>query len=195
MKPLRPLATPPTKLPAESPELGTPDTVTRNRALPLVNPADLPSPPGEFRRSAAAVKRALRKIPESQRAEALAALEEAAGKGAKLQQDLGRYAPPAKKAEALLERARVLRAGQMRALSLFVYFRELEDINNHDVMSYLGALRCEALHAAGHAPEIRREYPALTTLVDQRRESIVEGRARARARAKSPALPTGKRRS
>ena len=192
MKPLRAVASSPAETPAETSVLGTPDTVTRNRTLPLVDPDEVPSPPQGFRVSEAAVKRALRKIPESQRAEALAALEEAAQKGAMLQQDLGRYAPPATRAEALLERAQVLRAGQTRALALFAYFRELEDINNHDVMSYLGVLRCEALHAAEHAPQIRREYPALTTLVEQRRESIVEGRAR--ARAKSPVPRTGKRR-
>jgi hypothetical protein len=179
MKTARVLASIPPASPSESPVLGVPDTVTRNRSLPLVDPEGVPSPPREFRESKAAVKRELRKIPESQRAEALAALAEAAGKGARLQVDLGRYAPPAPRAEALLERARVVRDGQTRALALLAYFRELEDINNHDVMAYLGALRCEALHVAEHAPQVRSEYPSLMALVDQRRESILEGRARA----------------
>ncbi|HEX2573220.1 MAG TPA: hypothetical protein VH877_26965 [Polyangia bacterium] len=170
--------------------LDTPDTITVNRALPLVGGANVPTPPAGFRQSEGDVKRSLSKVAETQRAEVLAALGEAAAKGPKLQADLGPYAPPAAKGEALLQRAVVLRDGKQRALDLLAYYEELEDINNHDVMNYLGEVRGELLHVADRNPLLKREYSALMSLIIQRREIILEGRARARSNQPESTPPT-----
>jgi hypothetical protein len=166
--------------------LGTPDTVAVNRALPVIDVATVPVPPIEFRLSEGDVKRALLKVAESQRAEVLAALTEAAAKGPSLQADLGRYAPSAEQGDAILNRARVVRTGKQRALSLLAYYEELEDINNHDAMTYLGDVRSELLHTVERVPQLKDEYPALMSLIEQRRESIIEGRARARGNPPAP---------
>lgn len=169
--------------------LGTPDAVAITRALPLVEPGTVPTPPQGFRLSDAEIKRALLKLPEQLRAEALSTLAEAADKGAQLQLDLGRYAPTAEQAEAILQRARVARAGQNRAQALLTYYQELEDINNHDAMTFIVNLRREFLHTAERAPEMEAQYPELAALIAQRREIVAEGRARAR-NEKVPAPPT-----
>jgi hypothetical protein len=166
--------------------LGTPDTVAVNRALPVIDVATVSVPPVEFRLSEGDVKRALLKVAESQRAEVLAALTEAAEKGPSLQVDLGRYAPSAAQGDAILNRARVVRTGKQRALSLLAYYEELEDINNHDAMTYLGDVRSELLHTVERVPQLKDEYPALMSLIEQRRESIIEGRARARGNPPAP---------
>ncbi|HEX2574496.1 MAG TPA: hypothetical protein VH877_33425 [Polyangia bacterium] len=171
---------------------GIPDTVTVNRGLPLVDPKLLPSPPDEFRLTPADDKRSMLKIPETQRAEYLASLSEAADKGPKLQVDLGRFAPPAEQAGAILQRANIVRAGKRRAQSLLSYYEELEDINNHDAMTFLSKVRGEFEHTAERLPQLKDEYPALVTLIGQRRDAILEGRARARAAEQTPAPGTGK---
>jgi hypothetical protein len=151
-----------------------------------VDPETMPNTPQGFRVSDAEVKRALLKLPEQLRAEVLSTLDEAAGKGVELQQDLGRYAPTAEQAEAIRQRADVARDGQRRAQALLTYFQELEDINNHDAMTFIINLRREFLHTVERAPEMEAAYPELTALIAQRREIVAEGRARARSEKTPP---------
>ncbi|WP_437602874.1 hypothetical protein [Sorangium sp. So ce590] len=168
------------------------DTIAKNRALPILDPASVPRPPAGFRPTDPATRnRRLRKVPSELRAEALDALQEAAGLD--LMADLGKYAPDPQRAPALAERLE--RVGRLLAAvqGLALYAREMEQIALSDALVFLEAENKQLTNALDHAPELAERYTALRTLFETRAASIVAGRARAAKGAAAAAQPAGAR--
>ncbi|WP_437930925.1 hypothetical protein WMF37_17385 [Sorangium sp. So ce291] len=182
--PVKPASAEPMRPGEAAPEADFDDTIAKNRALPILDPASLPRPPAGFRPTDPDTRnRRLRKVSSELRAEVLDALREAAGLD--LIADLGKYAPDPRRAPALAERLeRVGRlSGAVQTLSL--YAREMEQIALSDALVFLEAENKQLANALEHAPELAERYAALRTLFETRSASILEGRARA-ARGAAP---------
>lgn len=161
------------------------DSVTINRALPLIDPATIVSVPERFHESPVDVKRAMMKLPEGQRAETKVALGDLVGKEAQLKADFGRFAPDVSQAAGILQRMDIVRAGKLKAQKLLALLDEQEDIANHDAVTLIDTVAKEVEHAAEHEPQIAERYASVMTVVDQRGAAIAGGMARARAEKKT----------
>ncbi|WP_437593306.1 hypothetical protein [Sorangium sp. So ce1000] len=187
--PVTPASAEPTPGGGYAPEADFDDTIAKNRALPILDPASLPRPPAGFRPTDPETRnRRLRKVSSDLRAEVLDALREAAGLD--LAGDLGKYAPDPHRAPALAER--IERVGRLSAAvqALALYTREMEQIALSDALVFLEAENKQLVNALDHAPELAERYTALRTLFETRAASIVEGRARAAKGAAAGAKPT-----
>ncbi|WP_437960173.1 hypothetical protein WME76_11410 [Sorangium sp. So ce119] len=186
--PVTPAGAEPTLGGGRAPEADFDDTIAKNRALPILDPASLPRPPAGFRPTDPDTRnRRLRKVSSELRAEVLAALREAAGLD--LAADLGKYAPDPQRAPALVERLE--RVGRLSAAvqALALYAREMEQIALSDALVFLEAENKQLANALEHAPELAERYAALRALFETRAASIVEGRARAARGAVAVARP------
>ena len=176
-----------------APVLSVLDIVDAIRAM-LVTPASsLPEVPIQFRPLSAEEKWPLLKPADDQKAEILEALDEAAVRGPLISVELGRFAPDPEWARHLAERLRDVRAGKVRIRALGELYEEQDEVASNDALTFLLALRKEVDHVAEHEPAVRDRYPALMALADQRREAILNGRARkARERAEKAAAEGSK---
>ena len=158
------------------------DPLVINRRIALIPASQVPEVDKAFRRPDAATKRGMRKVVEAQRAEVGEALVEMSKKEAQLADDLGeKYAPATGRAAALLHQMEEVREGKLRSEKLSAYYNEMEDLIHHDAMTLVGDAKDEVLHAARREPHVVDSYPKLMALVEQRREAILDGRARAAA--------------
>ncbi|MEI7892953.1 MAG: hypothetical protein WCI05_07670 [Myxococcales bacterium] len=157
-------------------------TLTTSHGLHAVDAASIPAAPRGVTPFDAAGKQRLLKMTETQRSEVLGALDEVAVKGPKLKEDLGRYAPDPSEAQLHVQKLEAARSATLKAEALASYSRDVEASANHDAMTYLLAVKTELLHIVqNHDAQLATEYPRVTALVEQRRDAILEGRARAKA--------------
>jgi hypothetical protein len=166
------------------------DTIARNRALALLDPATVPTPPTAYRPTDPDVRnRRLRRLSSELRAEAGEALREAAKRD--LAADLGKYAPDPARAPALLERMTTTGQFVTAVQTLLAYARELDQIAMSDVLVFLEAENKQLVHSLQHEPALAPRYTALQQLFASRAGAIAEGMARAKdeAAAEKPQPP------
>lgn len=162
------------------------DTIARNRALPLLDPASVPRPPSGYRPTDPDMaNRRIRRLSADHRSEACDALREAAGRD--LQKDLGKYAPDPKRAPALLER--LIRSEQLMtaAQRLITYAKEMDRLALSDAYVFLSTENDLLETTLKHEPDLASDYTALGKLFAARSDAIVEGMARAKESAGAPA--------
>ena len=170
-----------------APEADFDDTIAKNRAIPVVSDGLIPAIPRGYRPTDPDIRRRrLRRMAGELRAEAVLALLEAANKGPALQADLGKHAPAAARAQALVER--IDQTGKLVAAiqPLLDYAGELDEIVLSDIVIFLEAENKEFLHEVEHSPTLATRYPALRKFMDTRAAAISEGMARA---AKAAGVP------
>jgi hypothetical protein len=160
------------------------DTIAKNRGLPVVSDGAVPATPHGYRATDPEIRRRrLRRMAGELRAEAVLALLEAAQRGPALQTELGKHAPPAARAQALVERL-----GQTSKLiaavePLLEYASELDEIALSDAVIYLEAENKELQHELEHDPALAGRYAALRKFMDARASAISVGMARAKGAA------------
>lgn len=178
----------PTLTPAASaPEL---DKINKNRGLRPVTAAVLPALPSGFLATPFEERRArLRLVPETQRAELLAALREVYGRKGSVKTELGEFAPEVSHAAALAERTEVLQSTLQALRALVVCHEELEDIALSDGLMLLEKLHEEFAHRKTKLPDLAGKYPHLQTLFEQRSSLIAEGIARKKEQSPKPEKP------
>lgn len=158
------------------------DTIARNRAIPLLDPGAVASPPLAFRATDPTTRRRrLRKLSGDLRAEALEALREAGQND--LRGDLGKYAPERDRAHVVEERIRSSGRLVAKVQALLGYAREADQIALSDALVYLEAENKEYLHAVDNEPGLASKYVALESLFAARGGAIAEGMARSKEEA------------
>jgi hypothetical protein len=163
------------------------DTIARNRALPLLDPATVPRPPADYRPTDPEMaNRRIRRLAAEHRSEACDALREAMDRD--LREDLGKHAPDPKRAPALLER--LIRSEQLviDTQRLVAYAREMDRLALSDAYLFLNAEKDLLEGLLKHEPELESRYPKLQKLFAARSGAIVEGMIRAKeATVQAPA--------
>lgn len=172
--------------PAATPEADFNDTIAANRALPLLNPDSVPTPPKKYKATDSNIRaRRLRRFAADHRAEAADALREVGTRD--VEADLGKHAPDKARAANLLER--MTQSGTLvdRATRLFAYAREMDQIALSDAFLYLEKMNKLLGSALEEEPHLEADYTALKKLFDARSEAIAEGM---RAGTSESATPT-----
>jgi hypothetical protein len=173
------------------PEADFDDTIARNRGLPLLDAHTIPGPPDGFRPTDPDTRRTrLRRFAGDLRAESMDALREAAGRD--LQADLGRFAPQAARAAALVERLTTPNDGVARAEALLAYEREIDQIALSDAFTFLDLENKQYTNAVEHDASLVQHYRALARLFAARSAAIAEGMAQAKSQDASAPAPAGK---
>ncbi|HRI53421.1 MAG TPA: hypothetical protein PLW65_24915 [Pseudomonadota bacterium] len=182
------------KPPAPSPKAVTvppSDTLAHNRHLaapaaaliPKVPEGFIPTPPDES-------KRRLRRLSDSLRAEALAALGELTQNRDRIDADLGDLAPDPAVAAQLLPRLQTVRETIGATEALLTFLHELEDIAHSDAVELLESAHQELSHRLRKLPQLATVYPQLLAFIQQRNDAVAEGIARARREPQpTPAAP------
>jgi hypothetical protein len=177
-KPKKP--TPPAADPA--PEADFDDTIAKNRALPILDPAHVPRPPKGYHATDPETRgKRLRRLAGELRSEAGDALREASKRD--LKHDLGKFAPDPARAAGLLER--ITTSGDLvnAAQTLLSYAKEIDQIAMSDTLVFLETENKQLTNALEHEPGLATSYPALAKLFSARADAIVEGIARAKDEA------------
>lgn len=162
------------------------DELITSIGLHAIDAAQIPIIPRDYVPLDGSQKSRLLKLVEVQRAEVILALDEISLKGPKLKADLGRFAPDATQAHDHKRKLNVTNEAASKAAALVNYTSDVEASVNHDVMTYLLAVRKELLHVVEHDPQLAAEYPKVMALIEQRRDAILEGRARAKVGGNDP---------
>ena len=157
------------------------DTLAKNRVVPLIAPASVPTVPAGFTPTPADErKRRLRRLATDQRAELLAALHEITGRGAQYRAELGDLAPEPTQAAPLATRLAQVREVIVNTEALLTYLNEVEEIAQSDGVELAEAVHTELQHRLPHKPALATVYANVLTLFQQRSAAISEGIARAK---------------
>jgi hypothetical protein len=163
------------------------DTIASNRVVTPLLAAQLPAVPTGFLATPFEERRSrLRLVPQTQRAELLAALREAHARRATLARELGEFAPDVKGAAELADRIDGLSRTVQALAALRACHEELEDIALSDGLVLLEKLNEEFQHRKGKVSDLAAKYPHLDTLFTQRGTLISEGIARSKVSRNKP---------
>jgi hypothetical protein len=167
---------------AEIPGTGAGDTIIHNRVCPVLEAAQIPKPPAEYRVTPAVAKRRfLRKVDEDHAPLLQNGLAVCAARGAKMEAELGQLAPRPERAAQLNGRLSRARALKTAVLFLLRYADEIEDIALHDAILYLEEVRGFYDTVVKRDPGLAEIYEPMVRLFEARSAKISEGQARAKA--------------
>ena len=165
------------------------DTIVRNRALVLPEPASIPEAPQGYIPSPLSDTKGLRRIAGKLDAEAAQALDQCIERGKELQLELGDGVSSVERLIALKEKKKRLLAIKARLASLKQFIEEADDITNHDLATALSDLGDEVEHRLKKKPQLANNYDLLLKYSSAHGELIAEGRVRAQEKkqAEQPA--------
>jgi hypothetical protein len=135
-------------------------------------------------------RQALLKVPEDQRAEVNEAMEELWEKRAQVSEDLHHLAPDAERGQALYQRMNQAHDVSVQAAALAAFTSDQEARAQDAVMTHLNDAADEIEHAGRKNAQILTRYQKVLRVVQQRREAIAAGIARAKAQKGDPTKPT-----
>jgi hypothetical protein len=162
-----------------APEADFDDTIAKNRVLPVLSAASIPSPPNGYRPTNPDTRgRRLRPLAAdlvSEAGDALRAIE-----GRDLKADLGKYAPDGSRAPALLARMKQTSDLVTSVQSLLTYAKELDQIARSDALRFLESVNKSLGDAVDHDPTLATKYMAVQKLFTARSEAIAEGMVRSK---------------
>ncbi len=158
-----------------------PSVVSIVRQGPFIPPERIVAAPVNYLAIPPDVKHALLKIADDEVSEARDALDECAGKGALLQEDLGKRTPPAEQAAALRDEMEGAHSARVKSEKIATYNADKEAVLFHDIRTFLGRVERNLMHEAEDNPAVLDQYPKVVKYMRQRADAISSGMARARA--------------